>query len=227
MGLETAALIALGTTALGAGANYYNTRQTEKRQDSELARQIAARSKLQGEADTAVGRLLASRAASDASGERAATSNQYLDQVRQAQSAATAGLRQRGAVSDAYEQSARDAALGISDYGAATANLMARIDAPTQMRQREALENAQLGSDLGLLARRGSGQDYLSQLRLQGIRRNPWIDAASQLASGASGAIAGGSFGGDQSSALSGQASAITRANNGDIFNRAQQRWSY
>lgn len=227
MGLETAALVALGTSALGAGANYYNTRQTEKRQDNELANQIRQRAQLQGEADTAVNRLLASRAASDGTGERVATANQYLDQVRQAQGAATAGLRQGGAVSDAYRQSANDAALGIGDYGATAANLMARIDAPNQVRQRESIENAQLGSDLGRVARRSAGQDYIGQMRLQGIRRNPWLDAFSQLASGASSAIAGSSFGGDQTAALSGQANAITGANNADIFNRAQQRWSY
>lgn len=227
MGLETAALVALGGTALSAGANYYNGKQTAKRQDNELAKQIRQRSQLQGEADTAVNRLLAQRAASDSGGERAATANQYLDQVRQAQGAATAGLQQRGAVSDAYRQSANDAALGIGDYGATAANLMSRIDAPMQQRQREGVENAQLGSDLGRVARRSSGQDYLGQLRLQGIRRNPWLDAFSQLASGASTAVAGSSFGGGNTAGLSSQANAITGANNADIFNKAQQRWSY
>ena len=227
MGIETA--VALGGLALGAGANYVNTRQTQKAQDRELSRQIQQRSQLQGQADSAVSRLLASRAASDGAGERRVAESQYLDRVRQAQGAATAGLQQVGGVSDAYRQSANDAALGIGDYGATAANLMARIDAPTQQRQREAIESAQLGADLGLLSRRAQGQDYLGQLRLQNIRRNPWLDAFSQAANGASMAAASGAFSGigDTTSGLSSQANAITASNNADIFNKAQLRWGY
>lgn len=170
---------------LGGGASYVSQKKADDKQDNILGAQIRQQSARQDEADQAVNQLLSSRAASDASSERGNASAQYLQQVRAAQGAASGGLRQAGAVSDAYQQSSNDAALGIADYGANVANLMARIDAPQQQRQREAIQSAQLGSDLGLIGRRASADDYLAKIKLQGVRSNPWLAAAGQAASGA------------------------------------------
>ncbi|KIQ21547.1 hypothetical protein [Xanthomonas campestris] len=132
--------------------------------------------------------MLADRTTSDAANERGTAATQYLQQVRAAQGAASNGLRQAGAVSDAYQQQSNDAALGIADYGSSVANLMARIDAPQQQRQREAIESAQLGTDLGMIGRRSANDDFLTKLKLQSVRPNPWLAAAGQTASGAAGA---------------------------------------
>lgn len=221
MGTGAEFIVPLALGVGGAGLNYYNGQQTEKRQENELARQIQQRSRLQDQADQSINKLLAQRAVSDSEPERESTASQYLDRVRMAQGAATSGLGQRGAVSDAYQQSAQDAALGIGSYGDAAANLMARVDAPMLQRDRESVENAQLGSDLGRLSRKSQGQDYLSQLRLQGIRRNPWLDAASQGLSGAAMATAGsmGSQGGAGSMANFGS-EAGTWFNNPSLWGR-------
>jgi hypothetical protein len=189
MGTE-AVWVPLALAAVGAGTSYYNTQQTAKRQDNSLADQIRQQSARQREADTQVNDLVQKRAGSDAAGERAQTLGGYLDQVRAATGASTSGLGQVGRTSDAYQQSANDAALGVADYGQKTAQLMSRIDAPAQQRQREALENAQFQTDLGLIKRNASGDDYLARLRLQNIRANPWLTATSQLAGGAASAAA-------------------------------------
>lgn len=203
MGSE-AVWVPLALAAVGAGTSYYNTQQTAKRQDNALADQIRQQNSRQRETDAQVNDLVQKRATSDASGERAQTLGAYLDQVRAATGAATSGLDQVGRTSNAYQQAANDAALGVADYGQKSAQLMSRIDAPAQQRQREALQNAQFQTDLGLLNRNAAGDDYLAKLRLQRIRGNPWLSAASQLAtsaassyaaSGAAGASAGGASG--------------------------------
>lgn len=171
--------------AVGGGASYVSQKQAADKQDDMLGAQIRQQSARQDEADKSVNQLIANRTTSDAANERGNASTQYLQQVRAAQGTASNGLRQAGAVSDAYQQQSNDAALGIADYGANVANLMARIDAPQQQRQREAIEGAQLGSDLGLIGRRAAGDDYLAKIKMQGVRANPWLAAFGQAASGA------------------------------------------
>ncbi len=195
MGTGLEWIIPAAITAVGTGAQIYDQRQTAKRQDNQLARQIQQQGTRQAEADRAVQQSIADRAASDASQERGSAANNYLQQARAAQAQATGGLRQAGAVSDAYRQSANDAALGVADYGATAANLMARIDAPMQQRQREALQGAQLQTDLGLIGGRAAGDDFLARLRLQGIRGNPWVQGAGQLATSVGTSMAANGWG--------------------------------
>lgn len=178
-------------TALGAGVNYNEQRKTAKRQDNILAGQIQQNAARQAEADRAVSDTLRTAATSSGEDSRQGAAAQYLDQVRAAQAGATRGLGQVGAVSGAYQQAANDAALGVGDYASQTANLMARIDAPAQQRQQEALSSDRLRSNLGLIGRKAAGDDYLAQLRLRNVRPNPWAGVAAQLMSGAAQGMAG------------------------------------
>lgn len=224
MGTELAVAGAL--SLLGTGLNAYNQRQTVKAQDNQLAKQIRQQSARQGQADTAVNELLTQRATTDGSAERGASSNQYLQQLQATQASANRGLGQAGAVSDAYRTAANDAALGVSDYGTTAANLMARMDAPQRQRQRESLENSNLQTRLGLIGRQASSDDYLSRLRLQSIRENPWLSAAAQAANGAAMGVATNGIGAaDRTAGLSAQANNITAANNARLFDRLQGTW--
>lgn len=219
--------VATAIAIIGAGVQYHNTEQTAKRQDNQMARQIQQRSERQQEADKEVMDTVADRAGNNGDAARSSMLDQYMNQVRAAQGSATTGLRQVGGVSDAYRKSANDAALGISDYAGDTASLMSRIDAPMRQRQGEAQQNAQLSTALGLIGNRSASDDFLSNLRLQGIRRNAGLDAFAQVASAYAGAAGGGGGGGDTTSSLSGQANGITAANNSQIFNNSQKRWGY
>lgn len=219
--------VATAIAIIGAGVNYHNTEQTKKRQDNELGRQIQQRSERQQDADKEIMDAVADRAGNNGDAARSSMLDQYINQVRAAQGSATSGLQQVGGVSSAYRQAANDAALGISDYAGDTASLMSRIDAPMRQRQGEAQQNAQLSTTLGLIGNRSASDDFLSQLRLQGIRRNAGLDAFSQVASAYAGAAGGGGGGGANASSLSNQANGITSANNGQIFNNAQKRWGY
>lgn len=212
--------------AVGGGATYVSQKQAADKQDDILGAQIRQQSARQDEADKSVNQLLANRTTSDAANERGNASAQYLQQVRAAQGAASNGLRQAGAVSDAYQQQSNDAALGIADYGANVANLMARIDAPQQQRQREAIESAQLGTDLGLIGRRAAADDFLAKLKIQGVQPNPWLAIGGSVASGLGQGMAAGGWGTGAAS-VSDQATAATMRNNGKIFNNLQQKWGY
>ncbi len=181
MGMGAEFLVPALLAAGSAGASYYNGRQTAKRQDNILAGQIRQQGVRQQEADQAIANAMQQRASQGAEGERAAIGSQYLDQVRAAQANAQRGLGQVGAVSRAFQQDANDAALGIGDYGNQMAGLMARIDAPTQQRQREGIADSRVAMDLDQIGRRSRADDYLANLRLRGVQRNPWIDLASSL----------------------------------------------
>lgn len=229
----------MALTALGAGASHYNTRQTAKKQDNILAGQIRQNSARQAEADLAVSETLRDRATQGADEERGQIGQQYLQQVRAAQGTATRGLGQVGAVSNAYQESANNAALGIGDYAEKTAGLMSRIDAPTQQRQREGQADARLALELGDIGRRSQADDYLAQLRLRGVQRNPWIDLASSLMGAGAGFAAqsgGQSLAGIQSQAKAGadfglSNAALSNANTNKILtgwqNNAGKAWGF
>jgi len=174
--------------AAASAAQQANTqRQTLNRQDNLLAQQVNRNAARQNEASKAIDETLQQRAGTGTEDARKAAADQYLQQVRAAMGNATSGLNQAGNVSDAYRQSAQDAALGIGDYAERTADLMARIDAPVQMRQGEALGNRELGMRIGEIARDGRHDDFLTRLKLARIQPNPW----GQLASAGLGIAAG------------------------------------
>lgn len=195
MGTE-AIWVPLVMSAVGAGATAYAGNQAAKRQDRELANRLRAQGQKQREADAKVGQLLDQRQGSNADAERGS----ILDKFREAMTAtgdnSTAGLQQVGALSQAAKDGTADAALGIGGYGDQVADLLSRIDAPQAQRQRESNENTRFGQDIAGIMRRSQGDDFLSELRLQGIRPNPWLQAAGSVLQGAAGGMAGGGGGG-------------------------------
>lgn len=176
--------VATAIAVIGAVTQQYTQHQDAKKADNQAANRIYQQAANQERADYAVNQLLTKRSTDDGSAERAAVTRSLMDQSQAAQMAASRGLNQGGAVSDAYRTSANDAALGISDYGQRAAGLMARIDAPQQQRRREALQSGNLASQLGLIGREAASDDFLAQLRLQAIRPDPWLTAAGQIAQG-------------------------------------------
>lgn len=176
--------VATAIAVIGAATQQYTQHQAAKKADNQAANRIYQQAANQERADYAVNQLLTKRATDDGSAERANVTRSLMDQSQAAQMAASRGLNQGGAVSDAYRTSANDAALGISDYGQRAAGLMARIDAPQQQRRREALQSGNLASQLGLIGREAASDDFLAQLRLQAIRPDPWLTAAGQIAQG-------------------------------------------
>lgn len=185
-------------TAAGLAANQHNTNQTQKKADGELARQLAAVQRRNQESDAQVNALIDKRKGSTSEDERASSLASMQQRMAQQRQMAAGSLDQVGGVSDAYKESAADAALGISQYGGKIADMLARIDAPTQQRQNEAVENVRFGTEMDTIARLARSDDFLHKLRMSRIRRNPGLDLLSSglTAAGSGMAKSGGWSGG-------------------------------
>lgn len=202
MVMATSTAIALALAAAAAGGSYYNTQQTAHRQDQAAADAIRNQSKIQKQADTDVNNTVNKLAGSNSAAATAQRLNDYMTTLRRSRANTEAGLSPVIG-SDTFKTDARTAANDVSGYAAKTANLMARIDAPTIQRQNEGFDYGKLSTDLGLVGRQSQGQSFLDQLRLNNIRRNAKIDLASGLLSAGAGAAAGG-LGGAATAAGSG-----------------------
>lgn len=191
MGTE-AIWVPLVTAAVAGGAQMYNTNKTARRQDSEMARQIAARGERQRGADQRVSQLLQDMSGQSADRYADSARGNFLQQIQRANQMGGSNLGAMTGASERYARDAADAALGVADYANTNADLAARTMAPGMRRESQELMSSDAARRLALLARESGGQDFLGQLKMQGIRRNPYIDAASAALQGYSAAYGGG-----------------------------------
>lgn len=194
-----AAAVPLLVSAVGAGVSYYNTQQTAKKQDNELARQIMAQGQRQQVADKLVADQVLKQSQSNPTEAQQKSLDEYMTQLQRTQGNATQGLRQAGAVSDRYSSDADAANDDIAASGQTTAGILSRIDAPRLQRQEEGIQFGRLASDLDRVRAQSASDAYLGDLRMRTIRRNPWLDALSSVAGGI--ASKGGGFSGGASAA--------------------------
>ncbi|PJK07989.1 hypothetical protein CO610_07440 [Lysobacteraceae bacterium NML95-0200] len=194
MGTE-AVWVPMVMSAVAAGASHYNTQQTLKKQDNELARQIAMQGQRQREADARVNEAILEQQQSNPEAERKASLEQYVEQLRRTQGNAAQGLGQVGAISERFAQDAAAAAGQVQQTGERTADIMSRIDAPLRQRQNEGIRFGRLGSEIGRVGLLSDSDRYIGELRMRGVRRNPWIDLGAGLLGGAAGAMASGGWG--------------------------------
>lgn len=196
MAIATSTLLALGLAAASAGAQYYNTQRTADKADRTAAAGIRSQAARQREADARVNQVIDQQSSSSPDAAKMDTLAQYMQGLRAAEAGAGRGIQQAGATSTAAQQAAADAALGVSSYGGKMADYMAAMDAPGLQRRAEAVNMARGGSDIERIANFAGGDQFLTQMRLDGVRRNPWLDAFSALAGGAAQGAAGGWGGG-------------------------------
>lgn len=192
MAIATTTALALAAMAAAAGSAY-NTHQTAKKADAVAAEGIRDQSERQRQVNAEVNKTIDEIGAGDAEGARKTAGKQYLDQVQRSLSQANAGLAQRG-LSSEFDARAGGAAAANAQYGADTAGLLARMDAPTLQRQAEGNVMGNTGMDLSRIAGDVQGAQFVNDMKLKGVRRNPYIDLVSGLLSGAasSGMGAGG-----------------------------------
>lgn len=186
-----AELIPYAVAALSAGAGAYNADRTAKRQSEAATRGILAQQAKQREATARVNQQIGEIGQSTPEDERAAATDQFLAQLR-ANRAQTEGPQTLGG-SDRFRQDTEAAKVGIQNYGENAANVLARMTAPIEQRRGEGYGIGRAGVDIGTISNAAAGEDFLNRLRMSQIKRNPWIDAASQVgmsyAQGAAGAM--------------------------------------
>lgn len=186
--------VPIGMAVAGAGAGAINTRRTARRQDRALADSIRNQRASQRQMDASIAQQLTDMQGSRQAGDRAAALSEYLAQLQAAAGGMAAPGVQVGRTSDDFQDAVQAAALGAAEAVNTRAGQMATQDATERMRTREASSQRRLAEELGLFEREARGQARLDQMRIEGIRRNPWLDAASGVLSGlASAGVGAGS----------------------------------
>lgn len=180
---------------VGAGTAAYETDRTAKKQDRAAALGIRQQAERQRQADQRVNRELQQIKQSDAEAERAAANEQFVQQLQRNRAVAGGALPNVAGASDRFAQDLEKSTEDSDSMAERVAALMARIDAPTLQRQREGRAMGRLATDLGQIARLSAGDDFLAQLRLRGIRENPWVMAGASIAQGAGSSMASSGYG--------------------------------
>jgi hypothetical protein len=185
---STVAMLAMAAAAAGTA---YNTSRTARRQDSAAADSIRNQSRIQRRADERVDQEVQELEGSTAADERQQRLGEYMQTLRAGEGGLTAGLTP-AIGSDAFRADSATAAGEVKDYAAKNAGLMSRIDAAQMQRQGEGFGYGRLATDIGMIGRESRGQDFMDQLRMRSIVRNPWIDAGAQVLGGMAGGMGGG-----------------------------------
>ena len=185
-----AAAIPIATALIGTAVSYENTRRTENRQDAALAASLRSRNREQQRVDQRVNDEIQRLGASTSDDERRASLDSYTSQLRTNRRTLESGLAPTVG-SATFRSDAASRAGQVNAQAAATAGLMSRIDAPTDQRRGESVSMGRLGEDLAIAARETAGNSYLDQLRLNAIRRSPWLDLAAAGIGAAGGTYAG------------------------------------
>ena len=189
MGAEI--ILPLLLTAASAGTSYVNSRNTAKAQDNAAADAIRNQSAKQRQADAKVNEEVGKLQNSSSADEKSKRMADYSAMLRRNKAVQGGGLTP-AIGSQTFRNDAAAANQQVQSDGLATADLMARMDAPGMQRQGEAFGFGQLATDIGLIKRESSGQSFIDDLRLRAIRRNPWLDLVAGGLSGAAGAFGGG-----------------------------------
>lgn len=189
MGAAALPLIAL---AASTAATAYNTRQTMKKADAALASGIRKRAATQRRADAKIDQAITETGASRP--DAASINQQYQQALQGTEQNARAGQTLSG-LSKEYDAATTAATAGREASVSKVADLLSRIDAASQQREREGQARANLGSNLGVLERESQGQDFLAKLKAQSVRRNPWLDMFAKGLQAYATRGAGGSIG--------------------------------
>ena len=132
-----------------------------------------------------------------------------MQQLAAKQPQAVGALAAPPSASQAYNKEKSDAQLGVANYGGQQADWLSSITAPQLQRQRDVRDIIDpYKTDIGLISRANQGDNFLSNLKLNNIRANPWLSLVSGVAGGASSAMAKGGYGGgasDTAGAAAGQ----------------------
>jgi hypothetical protein len=176
-------------SALGAGAQAYNTARTTNKQNQAAVEGYLRQKEFEDQARQRFKKQLDELQQSTPDDERRTLSSQIRQQLRTKQALALSGIQPTGG-SQAVRMYAGEAEPVAVDYGDFIGNTMASIDAPLYQRQGEAYDRADVGNVINTMRRHSAAEDMLTRLRIAGIRPNPGLNmlAAALSAYGTSGA---------------------------------------
>jgi hypothetical protein len=207
-------------SAVSTGAGVYHTKKVAQDQDKMAAQGITAQQAKQRQIDERLSGEISNLEGSSPEDERAQSMEQFMQQLRATRSEA-AGTPTVG--SDRYGQDTETSQAGVQNYGQKVADIFSRIRSASDQRRNEGFLLNRAGSDVAGVAREASGENFLNRLRMGGIQRNPWVDAASQIGNGVAAGMAGNiGAGAEIDPALGNQ---MVRAGN-ETVRRAPSAWA-
>lgn len=183
MGTE-AFWIPAAIAALSAGASAYQTHEVAKDQDQAAAQGIKSQQAKQREIDSRANQEITALEGSSPEDERAAAMEKYMQQLRSARGNMEGGGNVPGA-SERYQQDVVTSKASIGNFGDKIADILSRVQSAGDQRRNEGYSFGRMGSDVATTAREAQGADFLNRLRMNGIQRNPWVDAGAQTLQGA------------------------------------------
>lgn len=171
------------TIAITVGSTLVNAEQQHQvadKQDNQLAAQIRQQMGTQQKVAGKTAQLVnAAKGATNDQPQADAAKQQYDTAVKANAATAAQPYQVTGDTSKAYADATKNAALGVSNYTNTKSGLMADMAAPGLARQ-----NAQTGIDnykidTGQLNQNQSLDNYVNQIKLQGIHASPWLSLLS------------------------------------------------
>lgn len=184
MGQALPIIMAVGSMAVQQA----ESDRVARKQDEQMSLSLMNQARKQQTADAKVNEQLQRMEGSTSADERTQRMDQYMQTLRKGKAKAAPAPAVGG---ETFRADVAQGTQQAQQYGADTAGLMARMDAPTLQRQNEGMEYGRLATDLGLIGRESEGLRYVDELRMRQIRRRPEADLASGFMS-AAGSIGGG-----------------------------------
>lgn len=187
MGTSAEILIPLAISALSTGGAAYNQHRVASRQEDEATKLMQNQQRQQQRADSGLNAELTTLEGSSPEAERQKALGGFLKMLRaNATSSGGAGATAGG---ERFKEDTATSQAAIKNYGTQRADNLSRIVAPSRQRMNEHVGIGRAGDDVAGVARDANMERFLSMLRTQGIRPDPYLDAGSQIAGGiASGA---------------------------------------
>jgi hypothetical protein len=184
---------ALVLTALGTGTEMYANNQALKNKDAEAAAGIRRQMSLEDQAQTNVKQAIQKVGSNNTQNIQANQNAQqaaYLDALRRAVPSQSGALESTPGASARYASDVVNAQISNKAYGANRAAAMAATDAPQLTQQQDQLALGDTATKLGLLGDTSNNEGKLTQMRVNAIAPNPWLEATGQLLKGAGGGLA-------------------------------------
>jgi hypothetical protein len=198
------AIGALVASLAGTATQAYAQHQQLVKQDQITAQGIVQQGDIQKKAEGDVSNTVKTlnQSTADVNAKSAQQLGAYTNALKQASPIAKSDNPNVPGASSAFKAASASAQTSANDYTGAIAKSAATTQGTQLERVGEGQTIASTASDLGVLSNQSAESNYVTQLKVRATQQNPWLQAVSALAKGASigmGAAAGAGFGGGSS----------------------------
>lgn len=177
--------IAAAATAAGAGVDYYNASETNKKQQDAEAQVYNDQQAKQKQASGIVQNQVNTIAKSTPQAESNAATQGFINTLRQ--NAATTNATTPAIGGAANKKYSTDVAANTSaanDYSTGLASDIAGVVAPQRQRMDEGQAFQNTATQVGGVQQQAQQQSFVDQLRAKSITQNPWLGLAGKVLGG-------------------------------------------